>query len=92
MQPLHQSVPVSGLGRRSTALEGPLEGWRVASKRLAALPRRRGSTLAHGCGREGSGVLPLPRVAAVSTGLRVHLAQVEHGLAVDTDAPTVHHG
>ena len=36
----------------------------VASKGLAALPRTRGSTLAHGCGREGSGALPLPRAAA----------------------------
>ena len=43
-------------------------------KRLAALPRTRGSALAHGCGREGSGALPLPRAAAVSTGLRIHLA------------------
>ena len=43
----------------------------MASKGLAALPRTRGSTLAHGCGREGSGALPLARAAAVSTGLRV---------------------
>ena len=40
-------------------------------KRLAALPRTRGSALAHGCGREGSGALPLPRAAAVSTRLKV---------------------
>jgi len=45
----------------------------VASKGLAALPRTRGSTLAHGCGREGSGALPLARAAAVSTGLRVRV-------------------
>ena len=45
-----------------------MEGWLVASKGLAALPRTRGSTLAHGCGREGSGALPLPRAAVISTG------------------------
>ena len=50
-----------------------MEGWRVASKRLAALPRRRRSALAHGCGRGGRGALPLPRAAAVSTRLRVHV-------------------
>ena len=65
---------MSGLERRSSALGGPLEGWRVASKGLGPLPRRRGSALAHGCGRGGRVVLPLPRAAAVSTGLRV-LAQ-----------------
>ena len=54
---------------------GSLEGWWVASKGLGALPRTRGSTLAHGCGREGSGALPLPRAAAVSTGLRVLAAE-----------------
>ena len=64
-------VPVRGLGRRFSALRGPLEGWWVASKGLAALHRKKGSTLAHGCGREGSGALPLPRAAAVSTRLRV---------------------
>ena len=62
---------MSGLGRRSAALGGPLEGWRVASKGLGPLPRRRGSALAHGCGRGGRVVLPLARAAAVSTGLRV---------------------
>ena len=50
---------------------GPLEGWRVASKGLGPLPRRRGSALAQGCGRAGRVVLPLPRAAAVSTGVRV---------------------
>ena len=40
-------------------------------KGLAALPRTRGSALAHGCVRSGRGALPLPRVAAVSTRLRV---------------------
>ena len=49
----------------------------MASKGLAALPRTRGSTLAHGCDREGSGALPLPRAAAVSTGLRVLLLRGE---------------
>jgi hypothetical protein len=48
-----------------------LEGWRVALKGLAPLPRRRGSALAHGCGRGGRMVLPLARAAAVSTGLRL---------------------
>ena len=62
---------MSGLGRRSAALGGPLEGWQVASKRLGPLPRRRGSALAHGCGRGGREVLPLVRAAVISTGLRV---------------------
>ena len=57
----------------------PLEGWRVASKGLGPLPRRRGSALAHGCGRSGRAVLPLVRAAAVSTGLRVQLRQAEVG-------------
>ena len=48
-----------------------MEGWRVASKGLGPLPRRRESALAHGCGREGSGALPLARAAVISTGLRV---------------------
>ena len=57
----------------------PLEGWRAASKGLAALPRRRGSALAHGCGRGGRGALPLPRAAAVWTGVSVHaLEQLGH--------------
>ena len=64
-------VPVRGLGRRFSALGGPLEGWRVASKRLGPLPRIRRGVQGRGCGREGSGALPLPRAAAVSTGLRV---------------------
>ena len=42
----------------------------MASKRLGPLPRRRGSALAHGCGRGGRVVLPLARAAAVSTGLK----------------------
>ena len=45
---LPELVPASGLGRRSSASGRPLEGWRVASKRLGPLPRRRGSALAHG--------------------------------------------
>jgi len=61
-------VPVSGLGRRSSALGRPLEGWRLASKGLGPLPRRRGSALARGCGRGGRVVLPLAWAAAVSTG------------------------
>jgi len=51
-----------------------LEGWGGlwrASKGMGPLPRRRGSALAHGCGREGSGALPLARAAVISTGLRV---------------------
>ena len=48
-----------------------MEGWRVASNWLGPLPRRRGSALCHDCDTGGRGVLPLPRAAAVSTGLRV---------------------
>ena len=51
-----------------------MEGWQVASKGLVPLPRRRGSALARGCGKEGSGALPLPRAAAVWTGLSVRSA------------------
>ena len=64
-------VPVSGLGRRFSALGGPLKGWQVALKRLGALPRIRRGAQGRGCGREGSGALLLPRAAAVSTRLRV---------------------
>ena len=60
---------MSGLGRRSSVSGQPLAGWRVASKGLGPLPRRRGSALAHGCGRSGRELLPLARAAAVSTGL-----------------------
>ena len=49
----------------------PLEGWLVASKRLGPLPRIKRGALGRGCGREGSGALPLASAAAVSTGLRV---------------------
>ena len=42
--------------------------WWVASKELAPLPSTMGGALAHGCGREGSAVLPLPRAAVISTG------------------------
>ena len=45
-----------------------MEGWRVASKRLGALPRIKRGALGRGCGREGSGALLLPRAAAVWTG------------------------
>ena len=48
-----------------------MEGWRVASKGLGPLPRRRGSALAHGCGRDGRVVLPLARAAVISTGVGV---------------------
>ena len=62
---------MSGLARRSSALGPPLEGWRVASKGLGPLPRRRGSALAHGCGRGSRVGLPLARAAVISTRLRV---------------------
>ena len=74
-------VPVSGLGRRFSALGGPLEGWQVALKRLGALPRIRRGAQGRGCGREGSGALLLARAAAVSTGLRVP-AMLAHSLVV----------
>ena len=56
---------------------GPLEGWRVASKRLGALPRITRGALGRGCGREGGGALPLPRAAVISTGLRVRGNRLE---------------
>ena len=65
------AVPARGLGRGSAALVGQLEGWRVASKRLGALPRIRRGALGRGWGREGGGALPLPRAAVISTRLRV---------------------
>jgi hypothetical protein len=43
----------------------------MASKRLGPLPRSRWAALGRGCGREGSGALPLPRAAAISTRVRV---------------------
>ena len=49
-------------------MEGPLEGWWVASKRLGALSRIKRGALGRGCGREGSGALPLPTAAVISTG------------------------
>ena len=61
-----------------------MEGWWVASKRLAALPRRRGSALADGCGRGGRVVLPLARAAAVWTGLREQVVLGER-LEFDSD-------
>ena len=45
-----------------------MEGWLVASKGLGPLPRMKWAALAHGCGRGGSGALPLASAAAVSTG------------------------
>ena len=56
---------MSGLGRRSSALGRPLEGWRVGSKGLGPLPRRRGSALANSCGIGNCAVLPLASAAAV---------------------------
>ena len=50
---------------------GPLDGWLVASKRLGALPRIHRGALGLGWGREGSGALPPPRVAVISTRLRI---------------------
>ena len=43
----------------------------MASKGLAALPRIDRDALGRGCGRKGSGALPLPRAAVISTRLRV---------------------
>ena len=60
-----------------------MEGRRVASKRLGPLPRMKWAALGHGCGREGSGALPLPRAAAVSTGLRVRAADAERQIDLD---------
>ena len=54
-----------------------MEGWRVASKRLGPLPRRRRSALAHGCGWSGRVVLPLARAAVISTGVRVQADAAE---------------
>ena len=45
----------------------------MASKLLGPLHRMKWAALGRGCGREGSGALPLPRAAAVSAGLRVRL-------------------
>ena len=47
-----------------------MEGWRVASKRLGALPRIKRGALDRGCGRDGSGALPLARAVDISTRLR----------------------
>ena len=64
---LHVPV-ISGLVRRSSVSGRPVKGWRVASKGLGPPPRRRGSALALGCGRNGRGALRLARATAVSTG------------------------
>ena len=48
----------------------------MASKGLAALPRIDRDALGRGCGRKGSGALPLPRAAVISTRLRVHMPAV----------------
>ena len=67
----------------------------MASKGLAALPRIDRDALGRGCGREGSGALPLPRAAVISTRLRLPmisaverpvLGTVNHDLAVNTPA------
>ena len=87
-------VPVRGLARRSAALGRPLEGWRLASKRLGALPRIRRGALGRGCGMEGSGALPLPRAAVISTRLRVLAALDRHELLVTPllgDTPALDH-
>ena len=60
---------------------GRLDGWLVALKGLGALTRIKWAALSHGCGREGSGALPLQRAAAVSTGFRVP-AMLAHSLVV----------
>ena len=49
------------VGAQILSLGRPFEGWRAASYGLGPLPRTRGSTLAHGRGREGSVAQPLPR-------------------------------
>jgi hypothetical protein len=64
-------VPASGLGRRSAALRGPLEGWLMASSGLGPLRRlRRRAALGRGCGRGGQ------RGAAAAEGGR-HLNRLE---------------
>ena len=78
-------VPVRGLARRFSALGGPLERWRVASKRLGALPRIRRGAQGRGCGREGSGALPQARAAVISTGLRLRLHLSVREVAVVDD-------
>ena len=72
----------AGRGRGSRLWEGHWRGCLVASKRLGALPRIKRGALGRGCARKGSGALPLPRAAAVSTGLRVPFPRYAHvGLA-----------
>ena len=60
----------------------------MASKPLGALSRMRWAALGRGGGREGSGALPLPRAAVISTGSRVHArpAAVEGRVAGVGDA------
>ena len=50
----------------------------MASKGLAALSRTARDALGRGCGKEGSGALPLPRAAVISTRLRVRSVEGEH--------------
>ena len=68
------------------SLGAAFKGWLVTSKGLRPLPRRRGGALARGCGGKASGALPLPRAAAVSTGITVRAQGV-----VDIVQPP-HHG
>ena len=65
------AVPVSGLERRASVSGRPLEGWRVASKRLRPLPRIGRGALGRGYGGKGSGALPLAWAAGVG-GRRVN--------------------
>ena len=59
----------------------PWEGhWGLAvALKVGPLPRRRGSALAHGCGRGGRVALPLAKAAAVSTRLRIRAEQPLYG-------------
>ena len=67
-------VPASGLGRRSAALRGPLEGWLMASSGLGPLRRlRRRAALGRGCGRGGQ-----RGAAAAEGGRRVSRLEAAH--------------
>ena len=59
----------------------------MASKGVGPLPRRRGSALAHGCGRGGRVELALPRAAAVSTSLRVLAGLAARPTVEDLERP-----
>ena len=65
-----------------------MEGWGGlwrASKGMGPLARRRRSALAHGCGREGSGALPLARAAVISTGYMVQRDAVDQLVQPDLE-------